>query len=680
MKIKRFCMVGLSLILVAALSISFAFADVYDVDQETVMEDPIVLYTEGYTPGMYSGLDDNQSLYAITDYGSWSMNDITPFFIYRSSTSTTNNSFAMSPESATVSIEPFTGTDYYMLQAQIYRFPSNANVLTGMVSLGSSPYVDVSMSNFAYTQTESGADTLVFNGRMRFRPFFEFQVTSDSGTSKYWANLMPVAFQIIVDGKPVGQVFDIDTNYGNVTSDWVTSSSGRCPYQEFTFSNYKVYDVSKPELIGIRIFYEFSGSGTTIDMNPDNDLVTAINFYQQTIFSNYPTIQFVKDSPESDYSGDFSSLLSAIQSGLFNSNNVPFLDVVGSLLADTVDGIGSLNTMLSDKLDSLFFASSGNYLDSYGDKNNLSGVGGYPITTIVRVGLLGLRELSLDTQGLITDFNTTVSNSFKSYFSNASGNILGTDGTSSAVSSDTTVTDFVQDGFLGLGTLMRTDWGEYVTTGGNKKEIADNGHGGWYSLTDITRIGFLGMRERILDVEGAVETLDAAFDTFSAYVRTSSFSWLPFDLSTGTLSSSSATATGQNAFMQNAFQSVEDKLGRLTYVFANDEEIDLVGKAEPGLDAFKDSFGGGAKAGDIVEVADTFNQFEGMLDTGFSLNDLFDLLNGESWWSWFTTENAMALDSTVTPLAIGDEDPFNMQTYYDHIHAVEEIRSREEAE
>lgn len=204
-------------------------------------------------------------------------------------------------------------------------------------------------------------------------------------------------------------------------------------------------------------------------------------------------------------------------------------------------------------------------------------------------------------------------------------------------------------------------------TQSNQPLLGDNGaifSGTYsYSLAHIARNGFLGLATFLRPLESAVND----------YV----FSWRNYNLDTHSLDSPQSI-TGQNSFFQNAFQSIEENLGRLTYVFASDDEIELRDEASPSVDQFKESFGGGASASDILEIADSVGEVQGMFYTGFGVNDLWDSLKGESWWSWFTTENALAIDSTGYITPVSDVDPYNMQTYYDHINEVNQIRDREE--
>lgn len=97
--------------------------------------------------------------------------------------------------------------------------------------------------------------------------------------------------------------------------------------------------------------------------------------------------------------------------------------------------------------------------------------------------------------------------------------------------------------------------------------------------------------------------------------------------------------------------------------------------ADPGTDAFRDKFGGGASLSQISDGADIVEGVDGLFDSGYDFGDAFTEISGESMFTmWFSAENAAAIDSTGSVMVLDDSDPYHMQIYYDRLQEVADKR------
>lgn len=516
-------------------------------------------------------------------------------------------------------------------------------------------YLDFQSSDFTFNQESAQADTFLLNGTLRFSltSFWEFFVSS---TTTQYAAVDPVAVQLLVDGKPYGPVMDI-TSYA---SPYSAAFSNTAPVSAVvTFDNVKIYGVtSTPELIGFRVYVDsnYDGGMYNISLPFQNSgvIVTNKNIVSWT---TQPTIDFVRESTSSD--ADLSNLGQLFQNGLFNGNGVPFLDIVNSFLEDGLfDSNGE--SLLTKIFNSNFVGAGNDFLNPLGSISTITN--NTSLVNLVRVGFLG------------------ISNNLKNYLTNQNANgldFLGPLGTQSSTTGLLSLLNVNRVGFLGLSANLKNLLSTQNSSGldflGPLGSVSNSS--GTLSLVNLARVGFLGLNERLQIESNQVESL---VSTFSNYIRNSSFSWREYNLETHELDAAQSL-TGQNQFMNTAFQSIEENLGRLAYVFASDDELELRDSADPGVASFKDAFGGGAKAKDIGQMKNTFNDVEAMFDTGFSINDFFGSLNSDSSWSaWFTSTTASALDATPTVMSVRGEDTYNHQAYYDHLAEVEALRNREE--
>lgn len=590
---NRFCMVSLSLIFVVMLTILPAFATSEIVND--VSNDGLIVYTDGYEPGMFAEFTEPISLFSAVSYGSFAMSGITPWVTL------TDISSVYLFENDGFSVTTATTDDGKLRVIANQQQPSFAATTGGLfgVRYDDNAYFDFQHSGLTFTQESSDSDTFIVNGTLTFQAYLKGLITLNSGTTvTRYAPFIPVGIQFLVDGAPVGDVISVDYDTTDSTTMTSWTSTVQPSAESIAFADYKIYDIdSRPELIGVRVYVELVGSNTGSFAFSTSNTVATIDY---TVWAGINplalSIDYVDTSAGVDYSVDLSAIsgiLTSIYTQLVTANSS--LSSVISGIDDMITAQGTGNSYLSSAV---------NYLKS----------------TVSYLGSIS-SELTA-TKGVLSNVYTRL------------GNMLDVLTDSKAIQSDTlTAVGEFDDNVTALLTASDgTEWFSYVNN----------------NLILLYR-----------------------------YFANASFSWTPFDMSIGSLSGS-ASATGQNEFMQDAFQSIEDKLGRLAFVFASDDDIELKLEADPASDAFRDTFGGGASASDIIEISSTVGEVQVMFDSGFSVADLWQSLSGESWRSWFTSENAQALDSTGSPAAIDDEDPFNMQTYYDHLQAVEEIRSREE--
>lgn len=168
--------------------------------------------------------------------------------------------------------------------------------------------------------------------------------------------------------------------------------------------------------------------------------------------------------------------------------------------------------------------------------------------------------------------------------------------------------------------------------------------------------------------------LATLFRNAQSYVANTVFPWQSYNMETHQLNTAT-NINGQNNLFFTAFQSIEDKLGRLAYVFGSDEDLALKDSADPGTDAFRDKFGGGASLSQISDGADIVEGVDGLFDSGYDFGDAFTEISGESMFTmWFSAENAAAIDSTGSVMVLDDSDPYHMQIYYDRLQEVADKR------
>lgn len=85
-----------------------------------------------------------------------------------------------------------------------------------------------------------------------------------------------------------------------------------------------------------------------------------------------------------------------------------------------------------------------------------------------------------------------------------------------------------------------------------------------------------------------------------------------------------------------------------------------------GTDSSSSGSGGSLKVNsdNIGEVKDVMGQVGSMMDTGYSIGDMFEAMQDDSITGWFTAEVAADLDTTGYVSAVDDDDPFNMWVYF----------------
>lgn len=236
---------------------------------------------------------------------------------------------------------------------------------------------------------------------------------------------------------------------------------------------------------------------------------------------------------------------------------------------------------------------------------------------------------------------------------------------------DTYATSFLY--WIEYDLTASSGWGYVNAEGGYSTLKSDIG------ITNLLNYGLLGMRSLLVNPSGTewfsvvhsdLTSLLSSLSAFSSYISSAVFPWQSYNMETHQLNTAT-NITGQNNLFFTAFQSMEDKLGRLAYVFGSDEDLALKDQADPGTDAFRENFGGGLSLGQISDGKDVVEGVTGLFDSGYDFGDAFSEISGESMFTmWFSAENAAVIDSTGSLMVLDDSDPYNMQIYYDRLQEV----------
>lgn len=789
MQVKKIIAAALVVCLLFSLSIpAYAVDDDVPFD-ESIIEQPIY-YTDGYLPGMYSGAGSVISFFglrsvAYASYSSfgyiptgfditssggirqWSFNDYTPVITTGSSsvsaTTTIPASYFLSGDSLTVTI------------------PSTSDA-----------YFDFQSSDLLFDQTSADANTFYLNGSLKFKlsNLWVFDDgTGDSGDVSFYRASDPLAVQLLIDGKPYGDIVDVSS----YTSPFTAVNVGYPATATVNFDNLKVYYQGvTPELIGFRVYTgsSFASSQHTYQEYNLMALQNLISFD----WTQQPDITYAQENADSDYTGDLSGIgnslgvmntvLDAINSavtGLYNAfyatTQSIYLSYDGSqattdsrvsltyLMRQGFLGLRALltgpsgvewfdllhqelkknNTTLSTFLAEFYIKANNIYLDYKGDQATTSA--NVSLGYVIRQGFLGLRALLIDPSGNewfstlsgnVTDQTSTVhqdlTSIFNELFAGAGSIYLSYDGSQATAESKVAIPFLLRQGFLGLRGLLTdssgNEWldGIYasltsefpVTYLGFSGEIFNSAQS--VDLNFLARMGFMGLQALLTNSSGKEwldimsQQLDQLHDDllteekaiflgyngnqFStqhaenvtyiarqgfmgvktlmdkqyAYLADTVFPWRSYNLDTHELNAAT-DVTGQNNLFYTAFQSMEDKLGRLAYVFGSDEDLKLKEESDPGTVAFRENFGGGLSLGQISDGADVVEGVSGLFNSGYSFGDAFTEISSEAgFFVWFTPECAAALDSTGSVMTLDDSDPYNMQLYYDHVQKVKEKR------
>lgn len=675
MQLKKIIAYALTICLLVSTMVSPAYAadEVYSVTDDTSAISPVIYYTPDYYPGVVAEMRSSM-IFANNRiaHGSFATMNYNPSIFYREGsvhTSLTNHTISFD------SLSPYVTADQTDVSG-VYSIPRTTllqgNMMIVYLPSTSDAYFDFQSSNIAFDQQDANANTFYINGTLTFNLRNLWSLNGTYETTSFYLASDPLAVQLLIDGKAYGDIIDV-TNY---TSPFTALYNGGVPTNaSVTFNNLKVYyQGDTPDMVGFRVYTGSAFTDGQYNYNSGGDFVGVDVTNTVTMrFSDLPDITFVQEGGDG-YAGDLSGIsgvLNTISSSISTLlNQFSFRDVFS--LSDTgkingsggvkyfttivKDGFLGLRSLLADS--SVYSLSAGGGVDGSGAQKSLF--------FVVREGLLGLRSLMVDSSGtswLMDLYNTT--------FLPSGSAILNPDGSVYAIPSTMLFPRLIAYGFLGLRSLMvdssGSSWLSQIYNSLGESAVASlsedgsiNRQGVYKDIFYIVRHGFLGLASLSRDAQ--------------SYVADTVFPWQSYNMDTHQLNAAT-NITGQNNLFFTAFQSMEDKLGRLAYVFGSDEDLQLKDEADPGTDAFRENFGGGLSLGQISDGADVVKGVNGLFDSGYSFGDAFtEIANEDGFLLWFSAETAAALDSTGSVMALDDSDPYNMQIYYDHIQTVKEKR------
>lgn len=596
MQVKKIIAVLLTVCLLFSLSVSASAVDeLYNIADDVVPA-PLIYYTDGYYPGAVAEMR-NVSMFAYRiAHGSYSAYNYNPHWIYRQGHDALGYDYFTGDFNA---LTPFVTADQTDVSG-IYMVDKttllSGNMLIFYLPSTSDAYFDFQSSNFVFDQQSPQANTFYIDGDLTFSLRNLWSISGTQGSDSFYLASDPLAVQLVIDGKPYGDIIDV-TGY---TSPFTALYNGGIPSNAtVTFNNMKVYyQGDTPDMIGFRVYtgsfftdgqYNYNNAGDFVGVDVENSITLRC--------SEIPDITFVQEGGDG-YAGDLSGisgLLSQILSGLSG---------LRSLMFDSATN----RSWLQRIHEYLTTAAGENYLNHSGGVSSFGGSAS--ISVVLQRGLLGLRSLMVD------------SSTNRSWFQR-------------------------------IHEYMTTAEGEnYLNSSGGVSSF-----GGAASISVVLQRGLLG--------------LAALEKNAQSYVADTVFPWQSYNLQTHQLNTAT-NITGQNNLFLTAFQSMEDKLGRLAYVFGSDEDLALKDSADPGTDAFRENFGGGASLKDIGDAAELTTSVPQLMDSGFDFGDgLEEIATNDSFLAWFSAETRAALDSTGN-VAAADDD--YLADYYDNLRRVEEKR------
>lgn len=252
---------------------------------DPVFDDPFVLqpsltpdvlgtsvYTEGYEPGI---IDPNISFFTTAAYGSYTHSGVLPYVNYQATDTSVSTLKQFMLSGYTYSVIDNVSEGGYQLNAEntlVLGVPTDSGILG--VSLNTeNPYFDFSGSCFTFNQDSADADTLVLGGKFEFRFTSRMVVTYSGGNkSTYYAPIYPIGLQLLVDGKPLGDIVPIEYDSSTI-SGWSTSIQPKWLSVPLDLTVYGVD--ARPELLGFRLYVD-SVSGTQ-SFNPNMNTVATIS-------------------------------------------------------------------------------------------------------------------------------------------------------------------------------------------------------------------------------------------------------------------------------------------------------------------------------------------------------------------------------------------------------------------
>lgn len=194
----------------------------------------------------------------------------------------------------------------------------------------------------------------------------------------------------------------------------------------------------------------------------------------------------------------------------------------------------------------------------------------------------------------------------------------------------------VRAGFAGLGNHLGVTSGQQV--------LLENGNSGTttgtFLFSSMVRRGLLGLSQNIKAISSGSYTLEL------------------FNSSTGEVYPS-FTASTLGQMMDMYYALMQQDIGKLAFVFADDETIQAKKDSKDNEDAavggFLDPDGvGSISASDIGSAADAVGSTKDLFDTGVSPDQAFEQLSGSGPLEFFTSTTAANLDTV--PATMSDED------------------------
>ena len=686
---KKILAYALTVCLLLSLTVpAYAADEVYTVSDDASALSAPIFYTPDYYPGVVAEMRSSGLFANSIAHGSYSELNYNPSWFYKSGSSYPSGDFNALIPSVTADQTDVSG---------IYYIP-NTTFLSGSLLAFRLPstddcYFDFQSSNFLFDQQSPQANTFYINGDLTFslRNLWTFNGSNGDGvalTDSWYLASDPLAVQLVIDGKAYGDIIDV-TSY---TSPFTALYNGGVPSNAtVTFDNLKVYyQGDTPDMIGFRVYtgsaftdgqYNYNNAGQFIAV----DVTNSVTFR----CSEIPDITFVQEGGDG-YAGDLSGI-----SGLLSSINTAFQTVISRLTSSNGE------SWLYRLYDGFVVVKDQWYLDQNG--NNVQSTEQVRFSRWLSYSLMGLKKHLADITNTFVlksgqwyldqngnkvqsssqmDFSRWLSYSIMGIASKlttmtdkmvlkAGSYTLDQSGSIATTTSDMSLSRWLSFSIIGLKKVIDTNFDDltvatsqwYLDQSGDKvKATSPIEFSRWLSYS------LMGLES---SMESEFNALFGELDSFGSYITDTVFPWQSYNMETHQLNAAT-NITGQNNLFFTAFQSIEDKLGRLAYVFGSDEDLALKDSADPGTDAFRENFGGGASLSDIKDASELTTTIPQIMDSGFDFGDaLEEIGSNDDFLKWFTSETWAALDSTGAAVAA---DPDYLSDYYDNLRKVEEKR------
>lgn len=270
---------------------------------------------------------------------------------------------------------------------------------------------------------------------------------------------------------------------------------------------------------------------------------------------------------------------------------------------------------------------------------------------------------------------------------------LGAGGVAVAPTGPYSLSDVIRLGFLGVGSQMsswRTDFSNWVTswtasqTFSGLKYLSGTGFAvspsGSYSLSDVFRLGFLGLGSQLTTPSGTLflnrfgETTTSTSELTFASVMRNSFLGLSSNvkaISTGsytlslydsdTTADSAVTASTMGNMIHQYLDAMQDDLGALTFVLADSETVqakkDSAGASGAATEFFLNPDSDASLSfTDIGNASVAVSEVKNLFDTGVSVGHAFDQLRESGPLEFFTSVTASNLNTVPVVYSAEDDD------------------------